>query len=288
MEFPNYFADADANYNEADYVIFGIPYDKTSTFRKGASLAPDEIRKASWNFETYNFKTGFDLKNLKIHDYGNLDVKNLEPSEMIKKVFNFTKKLLKDKKFPIAIGGEHSVSIGIINAFPENIAVLSLDAHLDFRDSYENVKFNHACVIKRISEHISINNITILGFRSADKEEFLDAKGKNLFFIDSFDIQQNGIKEAIESIKNRLKKKKIYLTFDIDVLDPCYLPGTSTPEPFGISTFDVKEIIESFSDQIIGFDLVELCPKYDTGISSILAAKLIRLFLEKKIIINNK
>ena len=281
MEFPNFFADADADYEESDFVIFGIPYDKTSTFREGASYAPDEIRKASWNFETYNFKTGFDLKEIKIHDYGNLEVFNKKPSEMVKIVNDFTKKLLKDKKFPIAIGGDHSITAGIVSAFNKDISILSLDAHLDFRDSYENEKYNHACVIKRISEYIKIENIAILGFRSADKQEFFNAKKENLFFIDSFDIQKNGVKNAINKTTKILGNNKIYLTFDIDVLDPAYLPGTSTPEPFGLNPFEIKNIINSFSSNIVGFDIVEVCPKYDQGISSLLAAKFIRLLIEE-------
>jgi len=280
MEFPNYFADADANYEESDFVIFGIPFDKTSTFRKGADRAPDEIRKASWNFETYNYRTGFDIKNVKIHDYGNLDISNKKPFEMVIEVKDFTKKLLRDKKFPIAIGGEHSVSSGIIPAYPRDIAVLSLDAHMDFRDTYEDEKYNHACVIKRISDHINVENIAILGMRSADKKEFLEAKEQNLFFIDSFEVKDMGIKKSIEKIRSKLNNKTIYLTLDIDVLDPCYLPATSTPEPFGLTTFDVDEIIKSFSKQLIGFDIVEVCPKYDSGISSLIAAKYIRSVIE--------
>jgi len=280
MNFPNYFADADASFDEADFVIFGIPYDKTSSFRKGANKAPKEIRKASWNFETYNFKTDFDLKDVKIHDYGNLDLEDDSPEEMIKKVKNFTSKILEKNKFPIAIGGEHSVTPGIIQAYPKDIAVLSFDAHMDFRDQYENEKYNHACVIKRISDHITIKNIAVLGVRSAEKEEYMTAKKQNLFFIDSFEIKKNGIKKAINKTKSVLGNKKLYLTLDIDVIDPAYAPGTSTPEPFGINPFEITEIIDFFSKQMIGFDLVEVCPTYDNGETSILAAKIIRKIIE--------
>ena len=144
MNFPNYFADAESSFDEADFVIFGVPFDKTSSFRKGASLAPKEIRNASWNFETYNLRTGFDIKDVKIHDYGDLEVTNDNPKEMINKVNEITKEILSKNKFPIAIGGEHSITAGIIEAFPKDISVVSLDAHIDFRNSYENEPYNHA------------------------------------------------------------------------------------------------------------------------------------------------
>jgi agmatinase len=225
--------------------------------------------------------TNIDIKDLKIHDYGNIDVKDLEPSEMIEKVRTFTSDLLKKNKFPIAIGGEHSITSGIVQAYPKDIAVLSLDAHMDFRDEYENEKYNHACVIKRISEHITIKSIAILGVRSAEKEEYINAKKQNLFYIDSFEIKKNDIEKTIEKTKNFLKDKKIYLTLDIDSIDPSFAPGTSTPEPFGITPFDLIDIIDAFSSQLIGFDVMEVCPDYDNGETSILAGKIIRYVIEK-------
>jgi len=280
MNFPNYFADAEANFDEADFIIFGVPYDKTSSFRLGAVDGPKEIRQASWNFETFNLRTGIDLKDIKFHDYGDIDVKNLKPNKMIDKVENFTKDILKQNKFPIALGGEHSITPGIVKAFPNNIAVLSLDAHIDFRDSYEDEEFNHACVIRRITDHIDIKNIAVLGIRSAEKEEFKEAEKKDLFYISSFDIKKFGLKSALIETKNYLKNKPLYLTLDIDVLDPCFAPGTSTPEPFGLTPFDIIECIDIFSKNLVGFDVVEVCPSYDNGQTSILAAKIIRYLIE--------
>jgi len=281
MVFPNYFADAESSFNDADFVIFGVPYDKTSSFRHGADQAPNEIRQAGWNFETYNIKTGVDLRDIKFHDYGDLDVKNDAPEVMVKKVREFTSNLLKKNKFPIAIGGEHSITPGVIQAFPKDIAVLSLDAHIDFRQQYENEPYNHACVIRRIADLINIENIAVLGIRSVEKEEFEEAKNKKLFYRDSFFIKENGIKKAISNTKKYLKNKKIYLTLDIDVLDPAYAPGTSTPEPFGLTPYDIIECIDGFSSQLIGFDVVEVCPPFDKGETALLAAKLIRYVIDR-------
>jgi len=281
MTFPKYFADAEADYDEADFIIFGVPYDKTSSFRKGANLAPKEIRYSSWNFETFNIKTGIDLKDIKLHDYGDLDVKNDKPKVMVEKVKKFTATLLEKNKFPIAIGGEHSITSGIIQGFPDDIAVVSLDAHLDFRRQYENEMYNHACVVRRISDHINVKDIVILGVRSAEKEEFQDAKKQGLLYFESYTIREKGIKKTLSETKNYLKNKKIYLTLDIDVVDPAYAPGTSTPEPFGLTHFDVLECIESFSQRLVGFDVVEVCPRYDNGETALLAAKFVRYIIEQ-------
>ena len=280
MNFPDFFADAESSFNEAEFIIFGVPYDKTSSYRKGASKAPKEIRQASWNFETFNFKTEKDLRDIKIHDYGNLDVKNDKPQEMISKVKDFTSMVLKKNKFPIALGGEHSITSGIIQAFPKDTAVLLLDAHIDFRQQYENEMYNHACVTRRISDHIEINNIAVIGIRSAEKEEFEEAKKQGLFYIDAFDIRKKGINRILNKLKDVFRNKPIYLTLDIDVIDISLAPGTSTPEPFGLTSFDVLEIIDHFSSQLVGFDVVEVCPEYDKGQTALIAAKVVRYIIE--------
>jgi agmatinase len=279
MNFPNYFADANSDFDEADFVIYGVPYDQTSSFRRGADKAPKEIRLASWNFETYDIRTGADLRDVRFHDYGDLDVKNDSPKEMVEKVKKFTNMLLGKNKFPISIGGEHSITSGIIQAFPKDVAVLSLDAHLDFRNEYENERFNHACVTRRIADHVDIKNIVVFGFRSAEKEELEDAKKKDLLCFDSFTIGEVGIQKALNETKKHFGNKPVYLTLDIDVVDPAYAPGTSTPELFGLTPLDILTCIDFFSPYIIGFDIVEVCPPYDKGETSLLAAKLLRYSL---------
>jgi agmatinase len=281
MKFPNYFADAESNYKDADFVIFGIPYDKTSSFRSGAYKGPSQIRVASWNFETFNIRTGLDFKDTSVHDYGDLNVKDLSTLKMVEKVKYFTKKILLDGKIPIAIGGDHSITPGIIYAFPKDIAVLSLDAHLDFRRKYENEIYNHACVTRRISDHIKIENIGVIGVRSAEKEEYEDAKNLGLFLVNSFEIKEKGLESVLTKTKKYFENNKMYLTVDIDVVDPAYAPGVGTPEPFGITSFDLLKIIDFFAPQIIGFDIVETNADYDNGETSVLAAKIIRNLIEQ-------
>jgi len=276
MNFPDYFADADSNFKEAKYVIFGVPFGKTSSFRFGSNLAPKEIRQASWNFETYDLRSKTDIVNIKIHDYGDLPVDNLNS---LKNITNLSKKILDENKFPIAIGGEHSITPFIIKSLPKDISIISLDAHMDFRKIYENNVNSHACVLRRISEVTKIQNIALLGVRSVEKEEFDDANRLGLFYRDVFTIKKKGILDILKETKKHIGDNRIYLTFDIDVIDPAFAPGTSTPEPFGLTTFEVLEIFDFFSKQIIGFDVVEVCPKYDHGQTALLAAKFIRYLI---------
>jgi agmatinase len=279
MEFPNYFADAEASYDAASFILFGVPFEKTSSFRHGADKAPAEIRQASWNFERYDLRTGVNFEDIPVHDYGNLEVKNLTSKQVFNTVKTFTAKMLAAKKIPIAIGGDHSITPGIVAAFPRDIAVLSLDAHIDFRQEYKNDRYNHACVIRRITDHLPIQNIAVLGLRSAEKQEYDQAQTLGLFFRDAFTINTHGLKTIIQQTKKHLSGKKIYLTLDIDVVDPAYAPGTSTPEPCGLTPIQVIEIIEAFAPQLIGCDLVEVCPPYDQGQTAVLAAKFIKTYL---------
>jgi agmatinase len=279
MEFPDYFADAESSFDDASFILFGVPFEKTSSFRHGADKGPSEIRQASWNFERYDLRTGINFEDIRVHDYGNLDVEKLNSKELFDTVKTFTSTILRKQKIPIAIGGDHSITPGIVSAFPKDIAVLSLDAHMDFRQEYKNDIYNHACVIRRIADHIPLENIAVLGLRSAEKEEYQQAQKQGLFFRDAFTINNKGLKTIIQQTKTLLKGKKIYLTLDIDVVDPAYAPGTSTPEPCGLTPMQVIEIIEVFSPQLIGCDLVEVCPPYDQGQTAVLAAKLIKIYL---------
>jgi agmatinase len=279
MDFPDYFADAESDFDQADFILFGVPFEKTSSFRHGAHTAPREIRQASWNFESYDFRTGVDLRDIKIHDYGNVDIERLKTTQMIDTVKDFTSTVLKKQKIPIALGGEHSITPGIIASYSDDIAVLSLDAHMDFRNTYESDPNNHACVIQRIAEHIPIENIALFGVRSVEQEELTYANQKKLLYLDTYSIYSKGIQKSIQEIKLHFKDKNIYLTFDIDVIDPAYAPGTSTPEPFGLTPFDILSIIDAFSSQIVGFDIVEVCPTYDYGETALLAAKFVRILI---------
>jgi agmatinase len=281
MGFPNYFADAEKGFKESRYVLFGVPYDETGSFRRGTKEAPYEIRQASWNFEPYDLLTGVELQDVKVHDYGDLEIES-SAMEMKRKVEDFVQRVLDNGKIPIAIGGEHAITLPIIKAFVEagkDFVVVALDAHLDFKEVYENNPESHGCVMRRISEMLGVKNIAILGIRSGTREEFEECKKLGILYISSFEMREYGVKRAIERVLQRFIGKKIYLTLDMDIIDPAYAPGVSTPEPFGLSQFDILECVKAFAPHIIGMDITEVCPPYDTGQSSLLAARIVRFAL---------
>jgi len=280
-KFPSYFADAESTYKQAEYVLFGIPYDKTSSFRFGAKKGPDAIRHASWNLESYDMFTGVDFSQISVHDYGNIDgIECLESSLMIKKVKTFSQQIYHDKKIPVGMGGEHSITAGITSNIPQDCHVLVFDAHLDYRDSYENESYNHACTIKRIADHIDVENISVIGVRSAEKDELIQAKKDGLNLYTSLEIRKQGLENTLKEIMRDISSKSIYLSLDIDVIDPGFAPGTGTPEPFGLHPLDICTCFDYVSSNLIGFDIMEVNPLFDHGQTAMLAARYIRYCIE--------
>jgi agmatinase len=269
------FADSSSSFDDSRFVIFGVPFDGTSSFRSGARHAPNKIREASYNFETYMFEHDSDISDIEFYDAGNTDeFGNAET--MTEGVHAFAKELIDKDKFPIMMGGEHSITPPVIRCF-NDVGVISLDAHLDFRNSYLNEKNSHACSTRRISEIVGIQNVVPIGVRSFSLEEKEDAEKLGLKFINSFDIIEGlEIEKAVRSALENIGKERIYLTLDIDVMDPCYAPAVGTPEPFGITPLDVKKVIDLLGERLVGFDLVEVSPPWDHGNTSALAARLIR------------
>jgi agmatinase len=182
------FADADSTLDDSNFAIFGVPFDKTSSFRTGAAEAPDAIREASHNFETYKFEHGEDIESIRFCDLGNLEEFD-SVDIMMRGVEAFSKDLVDKGKFPIALGGEHSMSPAIVKSF-EGIGVISLDAHLDFRNEYEGQKNSHACSTRRIGEVVGVENVVPIGVRSMSKEENIAAEELGLRFISSFAFHQ--------------------------------------------------------------------------------------------------
>ncbi len=269
------FADANAKFDEARIVIFGVPYDRTTSFRSGARHGPNAIREASWNFETYMMEHGRDLLDVKYHDMGNTEEFG-PPSEMIQGVKGFVTMIVKSGKIPLVLGGEHSISIGCVRAFPKDTAVIGLDAHLDFRNSYLGEKYSHACSARRIADHVGVKNVMYIGVRSQSKEETEDADRLGLQTITIKDIEEHGLDTAIEKTMKMVGRRKVYLTIDIDCIDPAYAPGVGTPEPFGMMPGQVKKIINSLGSHIIGMDVNEVAPAWDNGQTAVLAARLVR------------
>ncbi len=273
-----HYADASDDYETSYFVIFGVPYDGTSSFRHGSKFAPDEIRKSSYNLESFSQEHEFSLRDLKIHDAGNIIEidENATVEEIVDDVEFFVSKFIGDGKFPIMLGGEHSITTGVCRALKNrDVGVIFIDAHADFRDFYLGSKFNHACVARRCYEYLR-GKVVSIGVRSVSQEEYKYAKSIGYEWITSYGVMEKGWKKAIEKAVNMLSTEKIYLSLDIDGIDPAFAPGTGTPEYFGLTPMNVKNIIDFLAPRLVGFDIVEVNSEYDNGNTSILAARLIQ------------
>tara|TARA_Y100001968_G_scaffold330632_1_gene383028 strand:- start:1274 stop:2110 length:837 start_codon:yes stop_codon:yes gene_type:complete len=257
--------------------LLGVPYDGTSCFRPGSRFGPSTVREDSHGIETYCPQLNLDLEDINFADLGSLDVPIGDTKLIVKHVRDATNFILKHNLKPLIIGGEHSITIGIIesivNQYPELI-IIQLDAHADLREEWLGNKFSHACTMKRCLDILPSKNIFQIGIRSGTKSEFIEMKNTKRFIPHNLGSHANHLEKALESFMG----KPIYLTFDLDWFDPSIMPGTGTPEPGGYFWNDFAEIIEVLkSHNLIGADVVELSPKLDnSGISSILAAKVIR------------
>ncbi|MDE0741406.1 MAG: agmatinase [Candidatus Poseidoniia archaeon] len=269
-----FFADAESSYNEARFVYYGYPFDGTACFRKGSSEAPDAIRKNSYNFETYLLELGIDLSDVLANDWGNLEItKDQDKNEKL--LEDLVLKIVNEGKFPIGLGGEHSLTPAAVKAahtkYP-NLAVVILDAHLDFRNEYEGNTKSHATVTKRVSEIVGVDNVRPIGIRSVSQSEITEARSVGLKFVESGWTE---LREYLADVIDDLEGP-VYLSLDMDAIDPAFAPGVGTPEPFGMTPYEVIQTINFFADRIIGFDCVEVCPPHDNGNTSALAARLTR------------
>jgi agmatinase len=279
----NVFADANAPYDEAQFVIYGVPFDGTSSYRAGSRWAPDAMRKASYNFETYVPDFDVDLEDVPIHDMGNCDT-YVNVDETLEEVYCLTKGIVNAGKIPVMMGGEHSLTYPCVKAFNGKVGFVVMDAHLDLRCEYRGVKHNHACVSRHIIEDLTDKYVSI-GVRSGPRDEWKFVKDHPEYkFYTSDDVCCKGIDAILEEVDAYLSDcDRIYLSLDMDAIDPAYAPGLGTPEPFGITPRDVRAVIRRMAPKTVGFDLVEISPEYDSGeITSMLGAKLIRDFIAAK------
>ena len=259
-------------------VVMQVPYDKTATYIKGAVNGPGAIIDASKKMELFDEELNQETYKIGIHTMDPLPVQDLPSEAMIEKVYGSTMELLKANKFPVILGGEHSLSIGSVKAFKEvypDLSVLHLDAHYDMRDEYFGSRFNHGCVARRISE---ICPIVQTGTRSLSKEEkdFLatQAGGTSVKTVNVYDILEMPLWKDV--ISHGLSEH-VYVSIDLDVFDPSLMPAVGTPEPGGIGWYETLDLLREVSKdkKIVGFDVVELCPIKGQVSSDFLAAKLV-------------
>ncbi len=275
------FIACDSTFEDADTVVFGAPFDSTTSFRPGTRFASKVMRVESEGIETYSPYQDRDLEDISVFDGGDLELPFGNVVVALEEIENYTKSILEAGKKPLMIGGEHLVTYGTMKAISnhyDDVCVLHFDAHADLRQDYLGQELSHATVIRRVSEMVGPENVYQLGIRSGTKEEFDFGKSKTNFC--PFNVSR--LDEFIE----KLKGKKVYLTIDLDVLDPSIFAGTGTPEAGGLTFNELLNSVLKLKDlNIIGADINELSPSYDqSGVSTAVACKILREIL---LVINN-
>jgi len=259
------------DYAGSGIIIVPVPYDGTSTWLKGSDKGPDAIMEASVNLEFYDVETGTEVHQKGIHTIAPV-TENRSPDELVSAVYQKISQLLYEKKFPVTVGGNHTVSIGAIKAFAEkysDFSVLQLDAHADLRQEYEGSRFNHACAMARCRDYAPFVQV---GIRSMSAGELAYTEKGRIFYAHDLFYDKKLYKKAIEKLSGN-----VYVTIDLDVFDPSLMPSTGTPEPGGPDYFELMHFLRDVagSRNIVGFDVVELCPSPHTKYPDFVAAKVI-------------
>ena len=267
------FIGCESSYEESKLVLFGAPFDSTTSYRPGTRFASGAIRNESFGIETYSPYQDKDLMDIQVFDGGDLELSFGHPAQALQDIENFTKKVLLDGKLPLMIGGEHLVTLGAVRAAFEkypDLHIIQFDAHTDLRDEYLGAKLSHASVIRRCWDIVGDDKIYQFGIRSGERSEFEWAKSHIHTTKFSFD--------GLEEIVKRMGQAPVYLTIDLDVLDPSVFPGTGTPEAGGVTFIQLLQAIETVSKlNLVALDMNELSPIYDpSGASTALACKLLR------------
>ena len=275
------FIGCDNEYDESNIVVFGAPFDSTTSFRPGTRFASAVMRNESFGIETFSPYQDKDLEDLSVFDGGDLELSFGDSNSALNDIETYVGKVLSDSKVPFMIGGEHSVTLGAVRAVAKkypDLHIVQFDAHTDLREDYLGQVYSHASVIRRCWDIVGDNKIFQFGIRSGEKVEFEWAKEH----VHTTRFNFDGLDEIIE----KLKGKPVYFTLDLDVLDPSEFPGTGTPESGGVTFVELHNAIRKLSVlNIVGLDMNELSPIYDqSGQSTALACKLLRevlLFLNK-------
>jgi len=271
------FIACDSEYKDAKIVLFGAGFDGTTSFRPGTRFAPPAIRNESFGIETYSPYQDKDMLDYSYFDSGDLELPFGNTEKVLDDIQEHTEIILNDGKIPFMIGGEHLVTLGAVRAVSEkysDLHIVHFDAHADLRDDYLDQKLSHACVLRRCHEIVGDNHIFQFGIRSGDREEFRFADKHTYMNKFNFDT----LSDTVE----KLKGKNIYLTVDLDVLDPSIFAGTGTPEAGGVTFDELRKALTLVCNNlnIVGCDVNELSPHYDqSGTSTAVACKIIREIL---------
>jgi agmatinase len=271
------------NLSTAKIVIIPVPYDGTSTWQKGSDKGPEAFLDASENMELYDIETDSEVYKQGIF-LADAITENSSPEAMVAEVHQITKNFLARNKFVTIFGGEHSISIGTIRAFNErfnNLTVLHIDAHADLRKEYEGSKCNHACAVYEANQ---VTNLVQVGIRSMDISEKRTMNPDKVFFAQDMAVNEDWMEDVVDQLT-----ENVFITFDLDALDPSIMPSTGTPEPGGLFYYETLAFLKLvFKEKnVVGFDMVELCPNKNEKSSDFLAAKLFYKMLSYKFIAKN-
>ncbi|WP_108061197.1 agmatinase [Poseidonibacter lekithochrous] len=270
----NTFIGFEENFEESQAVLFGVPFDGTTSFKPGARFAPSAMREDSWAIESYSPYLDKDLEDLSLFDFGNLELPFGDKMNALRMIEETVDEIVQAGKKPIMIGGEHLVSYApvksLVKKYPD-LNIIHFDAHTDLRRDYLGEEFSHATVLRRIYDLVGDGKLNQFCIRSGLKEEFEWAKEHA--HLEKFTF--NTLESRVEALIN----EPVYITIDLDVFDPSVFPGTGTPEPGGINFHQMLEIIGTLSklENVVGLDVVELSPKHDaSGVSTAVACKTLR------------
>ena len=253
--------------------IFGVPFDSTHSYKPGCRFGPDAIRDAFNNIEIFQPEFGVDLEVEAISDLGNTR-HTVVAAEMLQMVKNVTSELKKQDKQIIILGGEHLITLGSFTCFPKDTGYVVFDAHYDLRDQYADIKLSHAAYLRRIVEERGSENIVHVGARAFVKEELAFLKEHNIATVSDKEIRNGNGPKLLKDITSTFDR--IYLSVDLDVLDPAFAPGVGNPEAVGISSRELYDLITTLQNKkIVAADVVELNPTYDNGSTASMAAKMI-------------
>jgi agmatinase len=264
---------AKASFKESKIVILGCPYDGSASFRPGARFGPSAIRRASWGIETFSPYFERDLSQLSVHDLGDLELPLGEKKLSLALIRKALRKLLSEKKFPILLGGDHLITLPIVEealrVYPD-CHLIQIDAHADLRTDYLGETLSHSTVMRRVVERLGEGRLFQVGIRSGAEEEFRFAK--KMKSVVSHD------RGSLKSLVRRLRNKPVYVSLDLDVIDPGLLPGVGTPEPGGFTFERFLSLLKELQPlRVVGLDVVELTPDYDpTQVSSVTASVILR------------
>ena len=261
--------------------IFGVPFDSTHSYKPGCRFGPDVIRDAFNNIEIFHPNLQVDLEIANIKDYGNIQ-HTVVATEMLEMVEKITNELRKEKKPLVILGGEHLLTLGSYMSFPKEVGYVVFDAHYDLRDEYANTKLSHAAYLRRIVEKRGADNIVHVGARSFVKDE-LEFLTKNK--INSISDKEIRLGNACRQLKDSISTfDELYVSIDLDVVDPAFAPGVGNPEAVGITSRELYDLVTSLENKkIVGSDVVELNPSFDNGSTASLAAKMISTIIAMNI-----